>query len=519
MLTDYTAFVILGICLPRNIVDLFPEQLHTGTYVSRFTQEFETLEPNNSSASSILTKGIFLQEGDLGENQLGAPSESAVSSSSDLSASNKRVRKKTNINPIDSINLTTNEAVSIASSFGVTASKHKKKSCLLCCRTRVINNIFDTSTCLNIQEPKDLASQNSKTRDSDTSFYSPESIISDDSANTNMPDRISSTILRNVRKMANPIMYKSCRKILIELKQKYPQSFQDICLYSEICTYMAQCSYRMVVRRFIQEIFLDLKFEAFDNGVELVMESAEKRFSDFNLLNISKKLPSSPVLQSKLPGSFPPPSTSNPISLHKLSSLKSPLLASVYETSIENLMDSPPRLAKDEVDAGMDDVSDFITSPSELLASTQITAEIHSQGRNGNEVESSSQTSERETLRHFRRGRFNTLELDLSCSRNKFPYKNHRSPTEIYPLATSTLQRPVSLNTKQEGQKALHKSIISTSDHSFEASSRKTLTSPISPIGKLFCEQRLLTSSRSEATLSNKRDDFKDETDEDTKQK
>lgn len=494
-----------GICLPRNILDLFPEQSHSGTYVSRYIQEFETLESNNLSASSFLMKNQFGPESDAtSEHQ--APDESAVSSMSDLSAGNRRVRKKTVASAVDSANFVTETtAVASLASSGMTNVKHNRNECLMCCRTRVINKIVDM-TSLNIQEPRDLASQNGKIADSDVSFYSPESIISDDSANTNMPDRISNTILRNVMRMANPIMFKACRKILMELKQKYPQSFQDVCLYSEISKQMSRCSYRMSVRRFIQEIFLDLNFEAFNSGVELVLDVAQQRLTDLKLLNNSKLLPLSPPTQSS-PANVPQPSPSISMPSHKLHSLKSPLLASVYETSVENLMDSPPQIAKDEVDAAIV----TLRSPSESKktspgGSTQVRAEVHTQRH--------SLESGGESLEPLRRRRFNTLELDLSCTKNKFPIKHRSAAAATGPLATSTLRRPVSLNVNREGQQSLFKSNISTSDHSFEASSRRTISSPISPpLGTLFCEQRLLTSSRSEATLSNKRSYGKKEDD------
>jgi rapamycin-insensitive companion of mTOR len=504
--------IFLGICLPRNILDLFPEPSHSGTYVSRFIQEFEMLESNNLSASSILMKNQYANEGDVvGEQQPGVPDESAVSSMSDLSASNRRVRKKTATSIVDSANFATEvaTAVSLASS-GTANLKHNKSDCLLCCRTKVLNRIVDV-TSLVIQEPKDHhAFHNGKMRDSDVSFYSPESIISDDSANTNMPDRISNMILRSVIKMANPILYKGSRKVLMELKQKYPQSFQDFCLYSEICKQMSRCSYRKFVRRFVQEIFFDLNYDAFNNGVDLVLDIAQQRLTDLKLLNNSMMLPSSSSSPQSSPANVPhssstttaTTSSSIPISQHKLHSQK-PLLASVYETSIENLVDSPPITAKDEVDAIVTLRSPENKEKHSPGRSTRVMAEIHAHRH--------SLESGAESLEPLRRRRFNTLELDLSCTKNKFPIK-HRSPTSTGPLATSTLRRPTSLTTNQPQQApTLYKSIISTSDHSFEASSRRTLASPISPtLGPLFCEQRKnLTSSRSEATLSNKGKDGK----------
>lgn len=489
---------ILGICLPRNIIELFPESTHTGTYVSRCIHCYDPLESKNVSAISVLTKNLY--ELDDEEHAHCAPDESqATTSTSDLSTSHRRVRKKPVTTAVDPANLATEAAavVSWACPF-VTIEMHNKNNCVICCRAKVINKIVDM-TLLNIQEPKDLAMQNGKIRDSDFSFYSPESIISDDSANTNMPDRITNLILRNVQKMANPIMFKACRKILMELKQKYPQSFQDICLYSEICKYVSQCSYRLMARRFIQEIFLDLSFDAFSSGVELILDVAQQRVSDFDLLNNSRMLPLSPPLPTPPPTNVPQQSAS--VSLHKLHSLKSPLLASVYETSVENLMDSPPRVTKDEVDAIVTLRSPQKTTKMSPGGSTQVTAEVHPQRR--------SMESGAEVLEPIRRRRFNTLELDLSCTINKFPIK-HRSPTSTTgPTATST-RRPVSLNVNKEAQMPLYKSGISTSDHSFEASSRRQISSPISPpLGTLFCEQRLLTSSRSEATLSNKKGDGK----------
>lgn len=473
---------------------MFPEQNYTGTYVSSCIQDYGSVEINHISSSPNLMKNPESERGD--DHQNSVPIESNISSTSDLSASQRRLRKKTATSIIDSVNLLSEPNPPSLPSSVATFAKHTKNECLACCRVKALNKSLDTIA-LNIRESKDLV-LNGKNRDPDVSFYSPESIRSDDSGNTNMPDRISNTILRNVMKMANPIMYKACRKILMELKQKFPQSFQDICLYSEVCKHMSQCSYRMNVRRFIQEIFLDLNYEELALGVENILEAAQQRFTDMKHLNSSKLLPlSSSPTQS--PVNFPHPQTTVSIPSLKIHSLKSPLLASVYETSVENLMDSPPRITKDEVDAVMLRSPDKNkgTSPG---GSTQVTAEVHAYRH--------SMESRAELCEPLRRRRFNTLELDLSCTRNKFPIK-HRSPTTDEPLASSTLRRPISLNTYREShQKPLYKSNISTSEHSFEAASRETFSSPVSPpLGTLFCEQRLST-SRSEATL-NKKSNFK----------
>nr|CAD7450718.1 unnamed protein product [Timema bartmani] len=68
-------------------------------------------------------------------------------------------------------------------------------------------------------------------------------------------------ILRHVGRMSNPVWGKQSRQALLQLKQKFPSSFQDVCLYSEVCHRMSMASYRLVARRFIQELFLDLTFD------------------------------------------------------------------------------------------------------------------------------------------------------------------------------------------------------------------------------------------------------------------
>ena len=47
---------------------------------------------------------------------------------------------------------------------------------------------------------------------------------------------------------------------LLKLKQRFPSTFQDLCLYSEVCLMLANHSYRLSVRRFVQELFLDLNY-------------------------------------------------------------------------------------------------------------------------------------------------------------------------------------------------------------------------------------------------------------------
>ena len=50
------------------------------------------------------------------------------------------------------------------------------------------------------------------------------------------------------------------------MKQNHPTAFQDLCLFSEICLILAEYSFRLFSRRFIQELFMDVNYD--DLGVE-----------------------------------------------------------------------------------------------------------------------------------------------------------------------------------------------------------------------------------------------------------
>ena len=44
------------------------------------------------------------------------------------------------------------------------------------------------------------------------------------------------------------------------LKQKHPQIFTDLCLYSEVCLLLSEYSFRLFSRRFLQELFMDIDY-------------------------------------------------------------------------------------------------------------------------------------------------------------------------------------------------------------------------------------------------------------------
>ena len=50
--------------------------------------------------------------------------------------------------------------------------------------------------------------------------------------------------------------------VVFSLKQKFQKTFEDVCLYSEISYLLSTYNYRLKSRRFIQELFQDIKFQA-----------------------------------------------------------------------------------------------------------------------------------------------------------------------------------------------------------------------------------------------------------------
>lgn len=193
-----------GICLPRNILDLFPKDEPTGTYVSNFT--LNELDAN---------AGYATESG-------GTPAVPIVDRES-----------------ADSIKLL--RVSSVDSGSQGTTGHHAREDCLQCCR-RKCSDLPLTGTC---------SSSRSEC------FNSSESSFSDES------DRIRASILRHVQRMANPVWSKQSRTQLLDLKQKHAAAFQDICLYSEVCLQLGRNTYRLGSRRFLQELFLDLDFESF----------------------------------------------------------------------------------------------------------------------------------------------------------------------------------------------------------------------------------------------------------------
>ncbi|XP_059471780.1 rapamycin-insensitive companion of mTOR [Neocloeon triangulifer] len=78
-------------------------------------------------------------------------------------------------------------------------------------------------------------------------------------------------ILKHAERLSNPIWFKSSKQALLQLKQKCPQVFQDLCLYSDVCNLLENSSYRLTARKSLQELFYDCHFEElFDEAANIL---------------------------------------------------------------------------------------------------------------------------------------------------------------------------------------------------------------------------------------------------------
>lgn len=501
-----------GICMPKNILALFQVKGSNGTYVSRcMQQDVDPMDLSSTMRQQFMTD--FISECD----------ESSVSSLSDISSTSRRSK--------------------------MAGNKHNRNQCLLCCRAALstsipstkdyrLNNVsrsgssigaamggtaideVDGSSHLSAITPHRRRNTRSSTMvpaTSDISFTSPESLVLEDPCS----DKIQSQILRHVQRMANPIWSKQSKLALFKMKQKHYASFQDICLYSEVCKALSRNTYRLPARRFLQELFLDVDYTNFYSDALDIINNKDD-------LSTGSPNNGSATGQDVVDGDFPmtiattdsvvtpttttcitstaadkirtfnclttaapvPPIVTYSIKTHLL---KSPPLASVHETSRENLSESlgtnPSKSANSSVTMNNGCGANLIDTKAIIEFAPSITSRIATTPTEnvvsdfGNSKRADEPGPSRKTLlssdrrTSYSRPRFNTLELDLSCTKNKFPITDRRKTFDVATsISNSTL---------------------------FSQRITKSLSSSITtPTTSLFCEKRLQT-SKSEAILSN----------------
>uniref|UniRef100_A0A182X2C6 Rapamycin-insensitive companion of mTOR n=1 Tax=Anopheles quadriannulatus TaxID=34691 RepID=A0A182X2C6_ANOQN len=327
-----------------------------------------------------------------------------------------------------------------------------------------------------------------------------------------LDETIANNVLRHVQRMANPVWSKQSRSVLLDLKQSHPTAFQNVCLYSEVCRLLGCNTYRLGSRRFLQELFLDLDFlgtgnQSMTDGATSGKQQHQQQPQLMLAATTAKALNIPLQIQTQ---NLPPsavPSKGPPLAGGVAFLLRSPPLASVHEASVENLdeMSSTPKLSKARTTIVVPE-----PPPTRQPAEEEVTMRLSEPT-----TVSSSSTTLPPTVAHRPRSigaqscsagatastrpRFNTLELDLSCSRNKFPIRD-RSKKHDFSPTTPTGTHPAS--TLPLSASSSSASFISTGSVSAVTSPTQALPGTSATFGNLFCEQRLrLKSSKSEATL------------------
>ncbi|XP_055526616.1 rapamycin-insensitive companion of mTOR [Wyeomyia smithii] len=533
-----------GICLPRNILELFPQEEHNGTYVSNFT--LNELEAN-----------LYGCDTDSGKENFGGGIHGGSSNILIVDRESADSLKLLRANSMDSTGTTS----------------HQRDECLQCCRRRR-------------DEPS-----------ATTSSSRSECFNSSDNSLSEEVDRIRVSILLHVQRMANPVWSKQSRTQLLDIKQKHASAFQDVCLYSEICQQLGRNTYRLASRRFLQELFLDLDFDSFfrepaeiaslreevlagnggsavngiafstlvapppsigtkasvtkhSGGRSIRTGGGKVNHDSSNKQSMENNLNTNGGLQNNNNNNN---NNSKTLSMHGTGSnsdgtgvlhntsgkshlMRSPPLASLYETSVENLaeMGSTPKEAKPSlrVQATLGQMEankkalnrhSIGTDVPDGRAITKDGAEeplVQATSNENDDDDPSScsscsavSSSHNQNTKYRPRPRFNTLELDLSCTKNKFPIRRDRiglSPTT--PTSTTTVGIVTTFGVTilgMGGDQAVTERRSPTGGGTADLQLLQQQQTPLlADLPTLYCEQRLqqqLKGSKSEAALMTSR--------------
>ncbi|XP_038056476.1 rapamycin-insensitive companion of mTOR-like isoform X1 [Patiria miniata] len=96
-------------------------------------------------------------------------------------------------------------------------------------------------------------------------------------------------VLRLVINLGSSVGMKAQEQGLLSLKEKFPSTFENVCLYSDVAYLLSNCSYRLSARRFIQELFQDLKYSLlFEEAKEIqgVVEAGKQLEETSNVLSV-----------------------------------------------------------------------------------------------------------------------------------------------------------------------------------------------------------------------------------------
>uniref|UniRef100_A0A0A9VSI4 Rapamycin-insensitive companion of mTOR n=2 Tax=Lygus hesperus TaxID=30085 RepID=A0A0A9VSI4_LYGHE len=80
------------------------------------------------------------------------------------------------------------------------------------------------------------------------------------------------TIIRNelnrmVEQLSNPILHKTCKTSLLQIKQAHEDLFSDVCVFSDVSHILSTCQVRIDSRNFVHELFDSPFVEVWDDAV------------------------------------------------------------------------------------------------------------------------------------------------------------------------------------------------------------------------------------------------------------
>uniref|UniRef100_A0AAV2IUG6 Uncharacterized protein n=1 Tax=Knipowitschia caucasica TaxID=637954 RepID=A0AAV2IUG6_KNICA len=84
-------------------------------------------------------------------------------------------------------------------------------------------------------------------------------------------------VLRLIINLSSSVGTKKHEANLLTIKEKFPDAFDDICLYSEVSFLLAHCTFRRPSRCFIQELFQDVPFVSMYAAAESVLSKSQHR--------------------------------------------------------------------------------------------------------------------------------------------------------------------------------------------------------------------------------------------------
>ncbi|OCU02585.1 hypothetical protein XELAEV_18008346mg [Xenopus laevis] len=134
--------------------------------------------------------------------------------------------------------------------------------------------VSHSSKCSGISGCSDVVSQGSASSDKSTELVLGGKSIPEDTPVCRILLR--KEVLRLVINLSSSVGTKGHETGLLTIKEKFPQAFDDICLYSEVSHLLAHCTFRLPSRRFIQELFQDVQFQIMHEEAEALLAVTPK---------------------------------------------------------------------------------------------------------------------------------------------------------------------------------------------------------------------------------------------------